>query len=677
MTRQSVRGKGSGRSTRLFVPLRSALLLLLAHPLVHPGAGGVEATVGSHGLGAVHAALQVPPDPDTLRPPGDTLRDAVLEGDTLDFATDTLLTDAATQVLPRNLPELPGGTPARPEAGVWVWDREGLLGTEALTLHDLLTQVPGLIPIRGGDIGTPVAVTTAGLGPGQIRLLRDGIEDPPQEGGVVDLNQVGLSGLEEVRVERRPAELRIHLRTLRLVDPRPYTLLDVGTGDLRTNLFRATFAHPSVLGGTLLVAMDRLDTEGDRSGNQGAAFGTRLRYTVFQGERGGMAVDYRSRTARRPEGVFSPQEVDRTDWTVQGSWELLDGVVGGLHFTTGRVEPGTRASPAADTLLPVGSRREFGGRVGTEVGPGWVHAGAGTRWGQGWSSSILELEAGGSLEGLGGISGTWEREGWREGEAGHSLSARAWSEPRFGVSLFAETQDLRRGVPWVVPRPLPPEAETDEDGDTPPPPSPGDDDDDEPNDVPGLRFTERSGFRVGARAEFGGLDLMAAFLLTEGDSLAPMGLPFDRDGFTVPAGRRTGVEVAGRLPLDRIRDGLHLRGHAQFWDAGTWRYLPERSWLGAASWRHQGYDSNLEIWTDVGVRGRDAMWTPLLAEGAEQFFQAPSALSWFARLQIRVVTVRAFVQWENFTVRDDNLEFPGRPQPRTRAIYGIRWTMWN
>jgi hypothetical protein len=42
-----------------------------------------------------------------------------------------------------------------------------------------------------------------------------------------------------------------------------------------------------------------------------------------------------------------------------------------------------------------------------------------------------------------------------------------------------------------------------------------------------------------------------------------------------------------------------------------------------------------------------------------------------------VITVRVFVQWENFTVRDDNLEFPGRPQPRTRALYGIRWTMWN
>jgi hypothetical protein len=676
VTRHSVPVGAARGSAHRLIPLLAALVPLLVHPLVHPGVAGLEAAPPSGSLGVIHPALQVPPEPDTLRPPGDTLPHVAPEADTLDFATDTVLTDAARQVPPRNLPLVPGGTPGRPEAGIWVWDREGLLGTEALTLHDLLTQVPGLIPLRGGDIGTPVAVTTAGLGPGQIRLFRDGIEDPPQEGGVVDLNQVGLAGLEEVRVERRPAELRIHLNTLRLVDPRPYTLLDVGTGDQRTNLFRATFAHPSVLGGTLLVAMDRLDTEGDGSGNQGAAFGTRLRYTAFQGERGGIAVDYRSRTARRPEGVFSPQEVDRKDWTVQGSWELWDGVVGGLHFTTGRVEPGSRASPAADTLLPVGSRREFGGRLGTEIGPGWVRAGAGTRWGQGWSSSIMEVEAGGALEGVGGISGTWEREGWREGDAGRSLSVRAWTEPRFGVSLFAEAQDLRRGIPWVVPRPLPPGEEEDGNGDPTPPPEPGNGDD-EPDDLPGLRFTERSGFRAGARAEFGGLDLMAAFLVAEGDSLAPMGLPFDRDGFTTPAGRRTGVELAGRLPLDRIRDGLHLRGHAHFWDAGSWRYLPERSWLGAAGWRHQGYDSNLEIWTDVGVRGRDAMWTPLVAEGAEGFFQAPSALSWFARLQIRVVTVRAFVHWENFTVRDDNLEFPGRPQPRTRAVYGIRWTMWN
>ena len=239
-------------------------------------------------LGGTGAAiLQVEPlIPDTLRP--DTLRPDTIRPDTLGPETllpdtlppdpipgDTLeptdaQPDTLRQVLPRNLPAFPGGAPPRSEAGVWVWDRSDLLGSEALTLHDLLTLVPGLIPLRGGDYGTPVAVTTAGFGPGQVRLFLDGIEDPPKEGGVVDLSQVGLAGVDEVRVERRPGELRIHLTTLQLTEGRPYTHLDVGTGDLRTNLFRATFAHPSILGGTFLVGLDRLDTQGDGPDNDAA-----------------------------------------------------------------------------------------------------------------------------------------------------------------------------------------------------------------------------------------------------------------------------------------------------------------------------------------------------------------------------------------------------------------------
>jgi hypothetical protein len=56
---------------------------------------------------------------------------------------------------------------------------------------------------------------------------------------------------------------------------------------------------------------------------------------------------------------------------------------------------------------------------------------------------------------------------------------------------------------------------------------------------------------------------------------------------------------------------------------------------------------------------------------------APFTQSWFARVQVRVVTVRVFIQWENFTFRDENADLPGRVQPQTRVMYGVRWTMWN
>ncbi|TVP56587.1 MAG: hypothetical protein EA351_07705, partial [Gemmatimonadales bacterium] len=279
--------------------------------------------------------------------------------------SDTIVGPAVEQVVqvpPRNVPGARGGRPAISEAGVWEFDREAIMATHAMTVHDLLSLVPGIVMLRGGDYGNPVAVTFAGMGPGQVRVFRDGIEDAPMEGGVVDLAQVGLAGLESIRVERRAGELRIHLETLRVIDPRAYTYLDVSTGDLRTNTFRATFLHPDALGGTLLLALDRLDTDGPFRDEPGAAYGTHLRYALFPAPGRGLALHYRSRTAQRPPGFFTPVEVNRTDLGFRGGWELNDQftVEGFGNRTT--VTPGREASPGADTLLPADARALLGVR---------------------------------------------------------------------------------------------------------------------------------------------------------------------------------------------------------------------------------------------------------------------------------------------------------------------------
>jgi hypothetical protein len=66
-------------------------------------------------------------------------------------------------------------------------------------------------------------------------------------------------------------------------------------------------------------------------------------------------------------------------------------------------------------------------------------------------------------------------------------------------------------------------------------------------------------------------------------------------------------------------------------------------------------------------------------EGEEGFVygRVPFYQNWYARLQLRIVTVRIFMGWDNFTIRRDLQDFPGRLLPITRAFYGIRWTMWN
>ncbi|MFW5904972.1 MAG: hypothetical protein ACOCUZ_02025, partial [bacterium] len=162
------------------------------------------------------------------------------------------------------------------------------------------------------------------------------------------------------------------------------------------------------------------------------------------------------------------------------------------------------------------------------------------------------------------------------------------------------------------------------------------------------------------------------------DSLLPMGLPFDREGLAVPGGPRSGVEAAARLPLDRVLQGLALEGEAQFWSqAPEWRYAPRRSYQAQVRFHDVFLDTrNLEVWSEIGVRGRDGMPVPF-ADEAQEPARVPFGQSWYARLQIRVVSVRVFVLWENFTLRDSNQDLPGRILPQTRAMYGVRWTLWN
>ena len=55
----------------------------------------------------------------------------------------------------------------------------------------------------------------------------------------------------------------------------------------------------------------------------------------------------------------------------------------------------------------------------------------------------------------------------------------------------------------------------------------------------------------------------------------------------------------------------------------------------------------------------------------------PFYQSWYARVQVRIVTVRIFFTWENFTLRQNLQTFPGRKLPFARTLFGLRWDMWN
>ena len=89
---------------------------------------------------------------------------------------------------------------------------------------------------------------------------------------------------------------------------------------------------------------------------------------------------------------------------------------------------------------------------------------------------------------------------------------------------------------------------------------------------------------------------------------------------------------------------------------------------------------NLELWWSLGVRGHDPV-SVFLAQaepgGAQGLGTVPFYQNWYLRVQVRVVTVRVYFGWENFTLRRNLQTFPGRVLPFTRSLFGLRWDMWN
>ncbi len=619
--------------------------------------------------------LDTIPAADSLAQPLDTIPAA----DSLAQPLDSL--SAADSLAVQLFPDLRDGAAVGWATGVWEWNREELLANQALSLAQLLDQVPGTVALRGGDFGTPNTVTAFGAGGGRVRLFVDGFELTPLRPGEPDLAQVGLAGFQRVRVRRSTDGLRVELTSIEIDDPRPYSLVEVGTGDLQTNMLRTTFSHPSTLGGNLAFALDRLDTQGTGRTEPGATTGMWLRYTHPLGSRLSLRGELRRVSASRPDALYAPGQLGRSDWNVRARAEVAPGLA--AEIFTGRSAATSRAdddegvgSPAlpfvrGQTGVRLAFDRAFGDRLQAWTAGRWTSAN-----GDAWPDRTLDA-AGGLRTFLGGIEGDWSRERW----LGKDLSAwslRAWTAPLFGLSVFGETRDGMAGVPFRFfdPRDTVPEI----------PRLAG----------PPVSFaTERSSTRFGAQFDWRGLSLGVAGIEIEQDRLAPFGFPMDSAGVVQEGGVRRGREFSARLPL--YFEGLHASASYQLWDedAPGWRYLPRESWNGWLGYHNTFLPTgNFEIWTGIGVEGRRAMEVPFADPGegggeadgdappgdgtpGATLLAVPYHQSWHFRLEMRVMTFRLFVLTENFTAERELQDFPGRFLPGGRSVYGIKWTLWN
>jgi hypothetical protein len=146
------------------------------------------------------------------------------------------------------------------------WSRQEVLRSGAVNLVDLLDRVPGVTSFRTGWLGGAHFAALNGDFQ-RIRLFIDGVERDPldaRQGGVTDLIDVPLWTVDAITVERGATELRVWIRTWTVRRTTPYTRVDIYTGDLNTNGFRAHFAKRLGNGVALQFVGEQLATQTGR-----------------------------------------------------------------------------------------------------------------------------------------------------------------------------------------------------------------------------------------------------------------------------------------------------------------------------------------------------------------------------------------------------------------------------
>jgi hypothetical protein len=617
-------------------------------------------------------AGQVRPDsvtvPDSLA--ADSLAaDSLARADSLAASqVDTLSADTIFY----NLPSLRYEMVESWAAGVWGWTHAEIMASEAVTLAELLADVPGMVPLLTGDYGTPLAVTAFGAGAGRIRVIRDGFEVIPLGGGTTDLARVGLAGIESVRVERHLTEVRIHMESRVHDDARPYSLIEAGTGDLATNVFRGAFTDANALGGSIGLGLERFDSRGARGDEPGNRTGSWLRYQLHRGDGAGLALDFRRMGAANEAEPYA-SKTGRTDWTLRGRARLAEGVTAEVYWgrSTHSVE-----DERPEYALEGGRRSQVGMRATYRRGDTYASGALRRFGGDALPKTRVDVSAGASSASVGGVAVELDRAWWM-GDGTSARRLRAWTRPVLGLSLFASTESGTYGarVGPVMGPPPPPDSTEAPAADT-------------VEADPLFRVTHRSARRLGVQWAYRGLVLSGALLELEADSLLPIGIEADRDEAPLLGGKRTGWEAWARVPLPLPWEGFRLEGSLQQWEE-PWSYLPRRIYAGALVFHRIYLESeNFELDWRIGVRGRDPMtvrqlFSPDGSEAEEggstaaELASVPFYQSWYTRLQMRIVSVRIFLGWENFTLRPNLQDFPERLLPRTRAVYGLRWTMWN
>ena len=652
------------------------------------------ATVAAADLRAQDPVPAPPTDTATIAIPGEAVR-----GDTIpDAARPDSVPSDSTRPAP-NFPLYPEGRQAGFAAATWVFGPRELGRFHGLTLTELLDRIPGLVTTRGGGVGQPLGISTFSSGGGRFRVFLDGWEVRPLSGTSLNLENVPLVDVQEVRVTRGLTETRIDVQSLRPTDRRPFAQIEGGEGDFATRMLRGLFMRPLGERFMVHVGIDVVETQGfrrreDYTGNTGLA---RLSY-AFAPDRA-VQLEYRTTSidAQRQEGsTLLPREsFDRGELVLRGRGRFfarasacaaadtaarsdslpassadtadacpqtggvwLDAAIGRSVTEPLDVDSITLGRESVQAML----RATVDVPLGTLTGTARVH-----RVDQeGYAANATELSARAELTPAPWLAAWGEaRTLTHGGVTGLELEASGRAGPWSGFTLFGSVAAGTRGLRFwrdstMVVRNLAGVL------------NPG---------VPALdtlpivlfRDTESTlaGFRAGAEWTRGSIVAGAAFLAQDVDAVVPYGYWYERGLGPVSGETVSGIEAYASLPVIWRQVRLDA-SYTDFFTSPARPYLPVRFGRAALEYHWIFRGGNLEPTLRAEVVGRGPARTLSPETGGLDATTQQYAIFNFL-VQFRVLDVRAFWRLENAFNRESAFDIPGLTLPGQRALFGVRW----
>ncbi len=568
-----------------------------------------------------------PPRPDTVA--ADSARRALT-------AADTIKAPIAAAPVP---------TAIGSRYGTMRWDRAALFAAGALTLGELIADVPGVTLMTSGFMIAPTALAWHG-DPGGVRVFVDGVEREEltiRNAGITDFSLIPLWSLEEVAIEETAGELRVHLRTWRVDRTTAQTRTDVLTGSENLNLFRGYFGKRASNGAVIQLAAQQNSTL-SVPGMDGDALGAMARIgwaagpwsidvtTLRQGLK--RSVGARHLLTSTPDGTAMPAYEGATSMSyARAGWRNPETVGGWAQFTAATLGSTLKAASDAGIAADSGDTTASHSQYALQGG---------------YNRGALRLALAARMRSAGGVSDAapMARAEW----LGSRVTASASGGRRFDG---ATTWDVRAQV-------------------TP---------------FDWLKFSATTGaFRPsGADASVTGSVIDASIRIRQrwiGGGLRTVGASVVRGPveFDTTAGGPVGLAAGTATTFTAggpVWRGWMARTDVVRWNAAT-TFRPQtqarsRLWF-ASDFKERFPRANFNVLAALTHEYRSRLFVP---SDAGPLAQVASAYSVFGTLlEIRIGS--AVVSWDARNITGNEYEtFPGYLMPRNASFYGIRWEFWN